>query len=51
MYGKISILFYPKKSDSDTDGNVTVYARLTVNGKRAELSLGRRVEEKIWDSR
>ncbi|SNZ01222.1 site-specific integrase [Flagellimonas pacifica] len=50
MSGKISILFYPKKSDTDTDGKVTVYARITFNGKRAELSLGRRVEEQRWDS-
>nr|WP_298793873.1 site-specific integrase [uncultured Allomuricauda sp.] len=50
MSGKISILFYPKKSDTDTDGMVTVYARITFNGKRAELSLGRRVEEQRWDS-
>ena len=50
MYGKVSILFYPKKSDSDIDGKVTVYARLTVNGRRSELSLGRRVDEKKWDS-
>lgn len=50
MSGKISILFYPKKSDTDTDGMVTLYARITFNGKRAELSLGRRVEEQRWDS-
>ncbi|NKI30783.1 site-specific integrase [Croceivirga thetidis] len=51
MSGKINVLFYPKKSDTDTDGMVTVYARITVSGKRAELSLGRRVEEQRWDSR
>jgi len=51
MSGKINILFYPKKSDNDVDGMVTVYSRITVNGKRAELSLGRRVEEQRWDSR
>ncbi len=50
MFGKICILFYPKKSDSDTDGKAMVYTRITVNGKRAEFSLGRRVEEKKWDS-
>lgn len=33
------------------DGMVTVYARITFNGKRAELSLGRRIEEQRWDSR
>ncbi|WP_350290201.1 site-specific integrase [uncultured Croceitalea sp.] len=51
MSGKINVLFYPKKSNTDTDGKVTVYARITVNGKRAELSLGRQVEEQRWDSR
>jgi site-specific recombinase XerD len=51
MYGKISVLFYPKKSDFDTHGKVMVYARLTVNGKRAEFSLGRHVEMKKWDAR
>lgn len=51
MSGKINVLFYPKKSDTDTDGMVTVYARITFNGKRAELSLGRRIEEQRWDSR
>ncbi|MEM7487410.1 MAG: site-specific integrase [Bacteroidota bacterium] len=51
MSVKINVLFYPKKSDTDTDGMVTVYARITVNGKRAELSLGRRVDEQRWDSR
>ena len=51
MFGKISILFYPKKTESDTDGKVTIYARITVNGKRSEFSLGRKVEELKWDSR
>ncbi|MEM8937943.1 MAG: site-specific integrase [Bacteroidota bacterium] len=51
MSGKINVLFYLKKSDTDTDGMVTVYARITVNGKRAELSLGRRIDEQRWDSR
>ena len=51
MSGKINVLFYPKKSDTDIDGMVTVYARITVNGKRSELSLGRRVEEQRWNSR
>ena len=36
MSGKINVLFYPKKRESDTDGKVTVYARINVNGKRAE---------------
>lgn len=51
MYGKLNILFYPKKLKSDTDGKAMIYARVTINGKRSELSLGRRVDEQRWDSR
>ncbi len=50
MFGTINILFYPKKRDSDTDGKVTIYCRVTVNSKRAEFSLRRTVEEQRWDS-
>lgn len=51
MYGKLNILFYPKKLRSDTDGKAMIYARVTINGKRSEFSLGRRVDEQRWDSR
>ena len=51
MYGKLNILFYPKKLKSDTDGKAMIYVRVTINGKRAEFSLGRRVEEPRWESR
>ena len=51
MFGSINILFYPKKMESDIDGKVAIYARITVNGKRSEFSLRRRVEERKWDSR
>lgn len=51
MYGKLNILFYPKKLRSETDGKAMIYARVTINGKRSEFSLGRRVEEHRWDSR
>ena len=51
MYGKINILFYPKKSERNDDGMVMLYVRITINGKRAEFSLGRRVDELRWDSR
>ena len=51
MFGTINILFYPKKRESDTDGKVTIYCRVTVNLKRAEFSLRRTVDEQRWDSR
>ena len=50
MFGAINILFYPKKRDSDTDGKVIIYCRVTVNSKRAEFSLRRTVDEQRWDS-
>lgn len=50
MFGTINILFYPKKRDSDTDGKVTIYCRVTVNSKRSEFSLRRTVDEQRWDS-
>ncbi len=50
MFGTMYILFYPKKKDSDIDGYATLYARITVNGKRSEFSLRRKVEEKKWSS-
>ena len=51
MSGKMNIIFYPKKSETDTDGMVMIYARITINGRRSELSLGRRVEEQRWAPR
>ncbi len=51
MYGKMNILFYPKKSERNDDGMVMLYARVTIKSKRSEFSLGRRVDEQRWDSR
>lgn len=51
MFGAINVLFYPKKRESDTNGKTTIYCRLTINSKRAEFSLGRRIDEQRWDSR
>ncbi len=51
MYGKMNILFYPKKSERNDDGMIMLYARVTIKGKRSEFSLGRRIDEQRWDSR
>lgn len=50
MFGTISILFYPKKKQSDKDGLVSLYARITVNGQRSEFSLGKKIEAMRWCS-
>lgn len=50
MFGTVSILFYPKKRLSDSDGLASLYARITVDGQRSEFSLGKKIEIKRWCS-
>lgn len=45
-----SILFYPKRKDADLQGQVPLYMRITVDGRRTELSLRRKVEISKWDA-
>lgn len=45
-----SILFYPKRNDVDKSGRVPLYLRITVNGKRWELSVQRKVHLYKWNS-
>lgn len=50
MQTTFSILFYPRGNDIDKDGNAPIYLRITVNGKRSELSIKRKVLLKKWNS-
>ncbi|APY12022.1 hypothetical protein BWZ22_12635 [Seonamhaeicola sp. S2-3] len=43
-----SIIFFTRKSRSHV-GKLSIYARITVNGKRSEISLKRSVLSKDWD--
>lgn len=43
-----SILFYPKTSDADKNGNAPLFLRITVDGKRCELSIKRKVNPSNW---
>ena len=43
-----SILFYPKTSDSDKHGMSPLFLRITVDSKRAELSLKRKIKPTNW---
>ncbi|WP_222982546.1 site-specific integrase [Flagellimonas meishanensis] len=43
-----SILFYPKTSDADKNGMSPLFLRITVDSKRAELSLKRKVDPENW---
>jgi len=45
-----SILFYPKRNDVNKEGKVPIYMRITVGGKRSELSIQRKVEIDQWNT-
>nr|WP_066219039.1 site-specific integrase [Formosa haliotis] len=44
-----AIIFFTRKSKTDSK-NLSIYARVTVNGKRSEISLKRHVLLSQWDS-
>jgi site-specific recombinase XerD len=50
MKTKVSILFYAKRSKTSTNGLVPIYTRITVNGKRIELSTNKFVENSKWST-
>ena len=43
-----SILFFLKTSNLDRNGQVPIFLRITVDGKRCELSIKRKVNPSIW---
>ncbi len=50
MSNRIRIIFYLKKPRNYTSGPVPIYLRITVAGKRAELSTSRECEPRRWNS-
>jgi hypothetical protein len=44
-----SILFWGNKARINKSGELPIYARVTVDGKRAEISLQRSVTASLWD--
>lgn len=50
MKTKVSILFYAKKAKAAANGLVPIYTRITINGKRTELSTNRFVEISKWST-
>lgn len=50
MKTKVSILFYAKKAKAAANGLVPIYTRITVNGKRIELSTNRFIEISKWST-
>jgi site-specific recombinase XerD len=50
MKTKVSILFYAKRAKANVSGLVPIYTRITINGKRIELSSNRFVEISKWST-
>jgi len=46
-----AILFWANKAKKDQNGTLPVYARVTIAGKRAEISLKKKVIPEKWDAR
>jgi integrase len=49
MKNTISLLFYIKKTKIDNDQKTAIYLRITVNGKRAEFSIKRKIRIDKWN--
>ncbi len=50
MQNTFSILFYRRGNDVNKSGKAPIYARITVNGKRSEFSIKRKVLLSKWNS-
>ena len=50
MKTKVCILFYAKRAKANVNGLVPIYTRITINGKRIELSSNRFVEISKWST-
>ncbi|MBS1563369.1 MAG: site-specific integrase [Bacteroidetes bacterium] len=49
MSQTFSYLFYAKRRNASIVGPIQIYLRITVAGKRAEMSIGREVHSDNWD--
>jgi len=46
----ISLLFYLKKSKADSEGRAMIYLRITVDGRRVEMSTNRKTYPHKWNA-
>ena len=51
MKTNFSLLFYLKKSKNYVKGAASIYLRITVDGKRAELSASRECDPALWNTK
>ncbi len=50
MEARMSILFFGKKAKNDSDKILSIYLRVTIDGKRFEVTTQRYVESTKWSS-
>jgi hypothetical protein len=46
-----NLLFYLKKVKGYESGNLPIYLRISVDGKRSEATIGRGIEPEKWDEK
>lgn len=51
MSAKFSLLFFLKRRGGYVEGDLPVYLRITVDGKRAELAIQRKCDPEKWNTR
>src|SRR5690606_12235389 len=51
MKTNFSLLFYLKKRNKDDNGALPIYLRITVDGKRVEITTNRTCEPSRWNSK
>lgn len=51
MKPNLVILVWANKSKRNSRNQIPLYLRLTVSGKRAEISLNEKVDIKLWDAK
>jgi len=51
MKTNFSLLFYMKKQKNYQNGDAPIYLRITVAGKRAEITTGRECEPERWNAK
>jgi site-specific recombinase XerD len=50
MRNTFTIIFYPRRSKTNRNGEHPIYARVTINGRRLELATKRWTIDEKWDS-
>jgi integrase len=48
-HNTFSVIFYLRRYKTDNDGKTPIYARITVDGKRLDISVKRSIEEANWN--